>query len=96
MNINSLIDWVDDLRLDLGPLIMFVLVGGMMWIFHIIPSGGLSPTWGPMILMGGGILTAVAAADWWVSGAQVWIIIVQTFTAGVWLTSAGWLAVILN
>ena len=92
---NSLSDWVDDLGLALGPLMLFVVVGGLMWIFHI-GMGGLSPTWGPVMLLGGGVLTAISAADWWVSGAQVWIIMIQIFMAGVWIASAGWLAVILN
>lgn len=90
----SLSDWIDDLGLAISPLLMFIIVSVLMWVFHI--SHGLSPTWGPLVFLGGGILTILTAASWWVSGAQVWIVMVQTCAAGVWIASAGWLAVILN
>lgn len=87
-------DFIGDLALAVGPMILLIICGVLMWATHVLY--GLSPTWGPLILTGGGVFTAITAAGWWVSGAQVWIVMIRVFTAGVWITSAGWLAVILN
>lgn len=87
-------DLIDDLGLAISPMLMFIIVSMLMWVFHI--SMGLSSTWGPLMFLGGGILTTLTAGDWWFSGAKTWIVMVHTFTAGVWIASAVWLAVILN